>query len=314
MRKFLVFIPLVILLVACAPKTYNSMIWQPTPVAIDGKASEWGTPLRYYDKNSKLFYEIKNDRENIYIAFSANENDIIMRAKQRGVKIAIDTLYGKDDYPAAITFPIHKRPPMGMKPDMMGKQDMPQRPDSTSRPKDMPQRPDSAFRPKGMPNRPGMVPSIKLTGWSGKEADTIPARGNRYCIEAEMLNDPKLFFFELKIPFLSLYKRAITASDTAKAIFFEITLEASRMGDIQMPKGGGPGSLDNSGAPGGFDGGNMPSGPPPGGGGFGGGGEGPGGGRHGDPGEGGGMPRGEGMNQNNQTPSIFRFELRPNFK
>jgi hypothetical protein len=297
MRKFLVFIPFAILLGACAPKTYNSMIWQPTPVAIDGKANEWGTPLRYYDKNSKLFYEIKNDRENIYIAFSANENDIIMRAKQRGVKIAIDTLYGKDDYPASITFPVRKGHPMGMKPDMKGNQGMPQRP-------------DSAFRAKGMPNRPGMTPSIKLTGWGGKEVDTIQANGNKYGIEAEMLNDPKAFFFELKIPFSSLYKRVLAASDTTKAIFFEVTLEASRMGDIQMPKGGGPGSLDNGGAPGGGD---MPSGPPPGGGGGfgGGGGEGPGGGG---PGGGGGIPRGEGMNQNDQTPSIFRFELRPKFQ
>ncbi|MDR3705209.1 MAG: hypothetical protein P4L28_04790 [Paludibacteraceae bacterium] len=302
MKRFLVFIPFAILLGACAPKTYNSMIWQPTPVAIDGKADGWGTPLRYYDKNSKLFYEIKNDRENIYIAFSANENDIIMRAKQRGVKIAIDTLYGKDDYPAAITFPVHKGRPMGMRPDMMSKQDMPQQP-------------DSSFHPKEMNNRPRMTPSIKLTGWGGKEADTISAKGNQYGIEAEMLNDPKSFFFELKIPFSSLYKRTIVASDTTKAIFFEVTLEASRMGDIQMPKGGGPGSLDNGGAPGGFGGGDMPSGPPPGGGGgFGGDGEGHGGRRHGGSGEGSGMPRGEGMNQSNQTPSIFRFELRPTFQ
>jgi hypothetical protein len=287
------------------------MIWQPSPVAIDGKADGWGSPLRYYDKNSKLFYEIKNDRENIYIAFSANENDIIMRAKQRGVKIAIDTLYGKDDYPAAITFPVHKSHPMGMRPDMMDKQDMPQQPDSGFQQKEMPQA-DSPFPPKERPNRPSMMPSIKLTGWSGKEADTITAKGNRYGIEAEMLNDPKSFFIELKIPFSNLHKRAITASDTTKAIFFEVTLEASRMGDIQMPKGGGPGNLDNGGAPGGFGGADMPSGPPPGGGGFGG--EGFGGGRHGAPGEGAGMPRGEGMSQSKQTPSIFRFELRPTFQ
>lgn len=311
MKKILIAIPFAILLGACAPKTYNSMIWQAQPPHIDGKADEWGNPLRYYDKNSKLFYEIKNDRENLYIAFKANEEDIIMRAKQRGIKIAIDTANGKDDYPISITFPFHKRP-------MDGHGNM--RPDSLRRPNNiaengtgnMQQHPDSTSRPKGMPPMMKMTSSLKLTGLGSQEADTVPAKGNQYGIEAALLNDPKAFFCELKIPFASLYKRAMAVTDTTKALFFEVTLEASQMGDMQMPKGNRPDSNgDGHGGPpsggGGFGGGDMPSGPPPDGGGGGPGGGGPGG-------MGGGMPGGQGMSQNNQTPSIFRFELRPRFQ
>lgn len=282
------------------------MIWQGAPLTIDGKADEWGNPLRYYDKNSKLFYEIKNDRKNIYIAFKANENDIIMRAKQRGIKIAMDTAKGKDDYPTSITFPFRKRPimPMG-KPDMDGKNRGKQWPDSLAHQKHIPQRSDSTFSPKDI----FIASSIKLIGFSGKDTDIIPAKENTYGIEAAMPNDPKTFFFELKIPFAEIYKRDITASDTTKAIYFEITLETSQIGDIRMPRQGGPGNMENGGGPSGAPmgmGSDMPSGPPPMDGNFGGGGPG---------GHGGGMPpKEDGMNQKEQTPSIFRFELLPKFE
>ena len=147
---------------------------------------------------------------------------------------------------------------------------------------------------------------MQIGGFNAEESSIIESRNNQFGIEGEVSISPQSFFGELKIPFKSFYKKELTKTDSIKPLFFEIRLDAAERSDLQMPKGN-PDEMESGerngmhGGPpqgGGFSGGGMQGGPPPGGMGQGG----PGGG---------GPPQGGGEMQQNATPNIFRFELRP---
>ena len=41
--------------------------WQPTPISIDGNEEDWGTLLRFFNSESNVKYEFRNDAQNLYI-------------------------------------------------------------------------------------------------------------------------------------------------------------------------------------------------------------------------------------------------------
>jgi hypothetical protein len=41
--------------------------WQPNPVIIDGNPNEWGTNPRFFNAESNVLYEFRNDAQNLYI-------------------------------------------------------------------------------------------------------------------------------------------------------------------------------------------------------------------------------------------------------
>jgi uncharacterized membrane protein YgcG len=284
--------------IACSPKIYEHMGFLSRLIVVDGKQDEWDNPLRYYDKQSKLTYEVRNDNSNIYIAFKANEMETVMRIIRNGICLSIDTAYGKDDYPISITFPVAQNDfPAGNKPD-----------DFKNRPKD-----SMGMRPPPMPDsmrmRKPASAKIKLVGFSNNGDELVKSFQNRYGIEAAIESGQESIFLEIKIPFSALYKRNLTPKDTANALFFEVNLPAMSAGDKKMmPPGStndnenGPPSHGSGGPPqggggmfgggGGMSGGGMPSGGPPGGGGN-------------------GMGPMVPGSESQATPSIFRFQLRP---
>lgn len=279
---------------ACTPKTYNSMIKAESKIEIDGERNEWGNPLRYFDSKSKLFYEVRSDKQNLYIAFSANEKATIMRAMQRGIQLSIDTAMGKDDYPSSITFPCRPGPEFGgdsIRPHMM-KRDSLNPPRFTE---------NDSEHPRFHKHKS----KIKIMGFDGDKTETLDSKNNKYGIEAAMKGNHQDFFSEIKIPFSQFYRK--TNIDSIKPLFFEVNLEAAERGDMQFPAGNpdempkGDRAEMRGGAPhGGMGGGNgMHDGPPPGG---------MGGGPGGGPG---GMPPMQGGES--KTPNIFRFQLKPRF-
>jgi len=267
---------------------------QSTPISVDGKADEWNVPLRYYDKNSHLLYEVKNDKENLYVAFSANESSTIMRVLRNGICLKIDTDMGKNDYPLSVTFPFHND-----KQNMKRGRDGRLESDQDSLPRE----------------RSWRKTNIKLTGFNNKAADTISAKENSLGIEAAMQVDKNSVFCELKIPFASFYKAHLTAKDSIKALFFEIDLAALERSDMHMLPKGTPDDEGVTNHPQRMARGEGAS--PSGGGRMGGGMKGMGGmgggGHHG----GGQRPASNGEeatpshNEKQMTPSIFRFEMRP---
>ena len=318
---------LLISIASCSNKTYTTLRWQKEGIIIDGKSKEWSSPLRYYDQASKLSYELTNDAENIYVAFSAKEQSTIMKIMQKGLRFSIDTAMGKGRYPMQFTVPYinskdKNHPGIGefaneqMPPDFQN--------DTTKRNDHHPMGRGDKHPHNGENADSGALPpehtlSFFVQGINTfRDADSVLTTPNRYGIEMAINQDPQKLFCEMKIPFKLLYKKQFLASDTIKPYFFQVNLEQIEMAfslEKQHPQGPPPGA----GGEGGPGGGGPPSGGDfggrSGGGGFGGGSDGHGDGNFGGGRGNGGHPEGGRPiatdNGNEQNANVIRFQFRP---
>lgn len=61
--------------------------WQPTQLLIDGNPNDWTTQLRFFDSNSKIKYEFRNDANNLYFVFKSDEKLLQRQIEQAGMKL-----------------------------------------------------------------------------------------------------------------------------------------------------------------------------------------------------------------------------------
>ena len=61
--------------------------WQPTQLLIDGNPNDWTTQLRFFDSNSKIKYEFRNDANNLYFVFKSDEKTLQRQIEQAGMKL-----------------------------------------------------------------------------------------------------------------------------------------------------------------------------------------------------------------------------------
>jgi hypothetical protein len=95
-RNDLLFLTSLLLLTACSSAPLAMSDWQSTPVAIDGKPTDWHLPLNYYDKSSRLQYTISNDSTTLYFCVQAVDFETQMKLLRGGLQIWMDTAGGKD--------------------------------------------------------------------------------------------------------------------------------------------------------------------------------------------------------------------------
>ena len=235
----------------CSPKVYDKMNWSSNKVIIDGNSNDWHIPLRFYNSDSKLYYDIANDTANLYISFMADNRITKIKILRKGIYIAMDTANWKK-YPIRMTYPLFKRiQPNGLKPEYIQKTDA--------------EKPDSDFFKRYFQRG---EPQMLLTGFRHTGINEIMSAKNPLGIEAKMnrLND-SILFCEIKIPFSTFYKERITAADTLKPLSFKIILEPMEQpqmgpnGFRGSPQGGGGFPGGNDGQTGGFPGGGN-AGPP----------------------------------------------------
>ncbi len=79
--------------------------WNTQAIVIDGAASEWRTPLRFYDSETKLFFAFANDSVNLYLCFQSNDKRNQVKINRAGMKVSISTK-GKQKYKASVDFPL----------------------------------------------------------------------------------------------------------------------------------------------------------------------------------------------------------------
>lgn len=230
---------LIVSITLLAKKKYDKIKLISSSIVIDGNSNEWSSPLYYYDEKSMLFYDLKNDKENLYIAFSAHKKETIQRIMQNGIQLSIDTAYGKDDYPIYISYPLRANPPS---------------------PKE---RAEGGLTPKESHKN-----NIKISGFkSQNDTDIVDALSNKYQLNAAFKVDKELYFCEIKIPLAEFYKKSLCANDSIHPFFFQVTLEAlsgfpipqNDREDLQSPGRPGAPSMGS-----GFPSGGMSPGRPPG--------------------------------------------------
>lgn len=79
--------------------------WKTQPVTIDGKLTEWNLPLRFYDAETRLFFDIANDSNNIYLCFESKDEMTQTKLMHAGMKLTLSTK-GKAKHEAFILFPV----------------------------------------------------------------------------------------------------------------------------------------------------------------------------------------------------------------
>ena len=252
-------------LLACSSKNYKSMGWRDQPVVPDGDIHEWGEMLRYYDKDSKLFYETANDADNFYLAACSHDALTQQKIMQKGLEFGFGP-FENEAYTTRVRFPYMNRPMPGK-----GEKGQPQRSQNEMRPSEKERTSDgksSETSPRPEMKKP-MPQQIFVQGFFDEIADSILSVDNPYGIEASVTMKDSTLYLEAKLPFKTFLKETLEAADTLHPYQFQIILSA-----IDRARGD-----DQGGKPAG-----RPSGPPPGGMG------GPGGG--GMPPQGGGGPGG----------------------
>jgi hypothetical protein len=254
--------------ISCSNKIYNTSGWQTKKVTIDGKLSEWANPLRFYDQETGISYNITNDHNNLYFVCSISNEFLQTKILRSGLEFLIDTL-GKKSFNVGIKYPIGNVSVTDIKPDYQQTKDR------------QGERPDrSAYKLKLL----AQATEIQLTGFKQHLGKIIPlsAINNSGIFAAIDFNMNGIMNYEAVIPFSAFYRDNLVPSDSNRIFNFQIKINPV------------PGSNSGSGNGEGSRGGGMRGGGMGGGGGMRGGGMGGGGGMRGG-GMGGGGMRGGGM-------------------
>jgi len=67
----------------------NISKWQNQPIIIDGNLSDWGSIPRYFDSESNVQYEFRNDAQNLYLTFRSTDQATQIQLQQAGFSIRL---------------------------------------------------------------------------------------------------------------------------------------------------------------------------------------------------------------------------------
>ena len=230
---------ILVFLASCSPKVYTALQWQTNNVVVDGQSKDWQNPLRFYDPASKLSYELTNDSDNVYVAFSTKERSTIKKIMRKGLKFSIDTALGKGKYPIQFRFPYRNNNDMNpfFEDGFAHNDSMPRHHFSDSTNRHAPN--DSTHHRRrqtadGKPWQPMLKVLVK--GVNTKTADSLLAIPNQYGLEVAVTRDSQMVFCEMKIPFKMFYRNRITTSDTTNPLFFQVNLDAIEDNNSRHPR------------------------------------------------------------------------------
>jgi hypothetical protein len=211
MKKIVPVFFLTCLLISCTNKIYNSSSLQNRKVTIDGKISEWSNPLRFYDQETGMNYNISNDNYNLYFVCSLSNEFLQTKILRSGLEFRIDTL-GKKSFAVGIKYPTGKISVTGLKPDSN-----PQ----TNEDSDL--RPDrSSLRLKLRAE----ATEIQLVGFKPQlgKIITLSPLNNTGISAAIDFDAGGIMNYEAVIPFSTFYKNELTPSDSGTVFNFQIKI------------------------------------------------------------------------------------------
>jgi uncharacterized membrane protein YgcG len=91
--------------------------WQSTPIVIDGHDAEWNPPFNLFDNKSGLIFTITNDKQNLYLCFTENEELKAEKIMKAGWTIELSSSEKKRKFDAQISFPKIEDPNINLKAD-----------------------------------------------------------------------------------------------------------------------------------------------------------------------------------------------------
>lgn len=79
--------------------------WTNIEITIDGKAHDWNPPLKHYDNQTALFFDFKNDSNNLYLCFQTKDQINEAKIIRSGMRVILsDKINGK--HKSVISFPL----------------------------------------------------------------------------------------------------------------------------------------------------------------------------------------------------------------
>ncbi len=262
MRKIIFAIVIVSVCSSCSQRIYDALNWQSNKVTADGKIPEWSNPLRFYDHNSKINYNITNDRQNLYLCIKVSDETMFAKILRGGIEFRIDTA-GKKSFSIAFIFPISNQEKM-----MQSKRsDTPTEKSSG----------EKSYSTLMMQKKMSQEKEVQLIGFKPPLGGILTLFNTTSGISAAINFDSLgTMYYEAIIPFRTFYKNELMATDSNKVFSYEIKVNGL---PVSHEGGGGraPGGMASGG--GGGMGGGMRGGGNSGGGNRGGGNRGGGGGQ-----------------------------------
>ncbi|HJV76940.1 MAG TPA: hypothetical protein VJ602_01060 [Paludibacter sp.] len=225
----------------------SSSKWQAQSIVIDGNGEDWGTLPRFFNAESNVKYEFRNDAQNLYIILKAADRATQMQLAQAGfsVKLKVKT---SPPTKVGITFLASK---MGMMPPMQNTQEKLQE--------------KSATNPEFMPKDTATVEGFlfakgKVSSESNDEKGICFARSK---------SPRELVTYEIRIPLREIYGNNY-ALETISKTPVQLQVSINEMSQKNMKKmrgrmgggmhGGGRGMGGGMPGGGGDMGGGMPGG------------------------------------------------------
>jgi len=205
--------------------------WQTKSIIPDGKATEWTTPLKYYDEKSRLQYAVTNDNKNLYFCIRATEEETQTKILRAGMQIWIDTV-GKNEHQVGILFPLSSA---------LRKTEQYTAPKerSTGEKHDI-----SGLKNKFLNG----YKEMELSGFKPPINGMNPIQSSFGIIASINWDTIGIMTYEAVIPFKTFYKDSISASDSIKLMGISIVLNA--LPGQQGDDGGHGGGREGGGAEG----------------------------------------------------------------
>jgi hypothetical protein len=191
--------------------------WEKNNITVDGNAADWNHSLKHYDNDTRLFFDFKNDSNNLYLCFQTKDEMTEAKIMRAGMKIIIsDKINGK--HKSSISFPL------GFKHALKSEQ---AEDAITPDPLSSPGRHQKAFgandsmEVKGFADKNGLIPANDISG-----------------IHAAMGRDSSnALTIEIAIPFKEMFGNDYQVKDLSKEISLNVIINAMPAGSQNHESG-----------------------------------------------------------------------------
>jgi hypothetical protein len=213
---------IILLLTSCSNALYKCT-WQQNDFS---KENHFKEPLKYYNPETKLEYNISNDNKNLYVCIKTNNNLSFAKIMISGLQIQIDTS-GTKKTKMGILYPLPT-------------DDSQNQLQAAHKPGEKQDR--NEFRNQFLLKHDEMY----ITGFKPPINDnTIPLK-NKYGIYVYFdWDSTNTMVYKLEIPFKTFYKDSLTAKDSSKMFGISFTVNA-----IPRPEAAEPAADNNASMPG----------------------------------------------------------------
>ena len=199
--------------------------WVSSPVKVDGLATEWSMPLRYYHSDAKLFFAFANDDKNLYLCFQTVDNVQQRKIMRSGMKVALSSK-GNGKHKVSISFPMAPKTDTDPKENNVA--------DKTTQ---FSGRQDSFFAARTQ---------MEVKGFLTKEG-IIPANDSSGINAALNIDNSKRLTYEVAIPLKEFLGAGYSTEDIEKSISLDMEIKGSSSSGHDGGNGGYSGRGGGSG-------------------------------------------------------------------